>query len=155
MNPDAGVAFGRPPGWSADAKGSATTLTAPDELGGRLDLEPIGPTMHSRCDPKDFAQQTAEALEGFKNPLATSKPKKFNHPYEGAIVEGKGVAKKSGVGQSVQVIVLERKGVAVVTAVIFENRERDAGAEAKQAEESIGTLRTRPPTNAPRSHSRE
>ncbi len=40
---------------------------------------------------------------------------------------------------------LERKGVALVTAVIFENRERKTGDEVKQAEESIGTLRTRPP----------
>ncbi len=35
--------------------------------------------------------------------------------------------------------------MAVVTAVIAENAERNVGAESKQALEAISTLRTRPP----------
>ena len=78
--------------------------------------------------------------------LEPSKAKPFDHPYDGAIVDAKGVSKKTGVTQNVQVIVLVRKGAAVVTAVIAENAERSAaGAEAKQALESVRTLRTRPP----------
>ncbi|HYH62548.1 MAG TPA: hypothetical protein VD766_11840 [Solirubrobacterales bacterium] len=143
-NRDAGIAFGRPPGWKAKAKGSATTLTAPNEL-------VVVSFSVDRTDealalaPKNFAEQTATALGGFKDPLATSKPKPFKHRYEGAVVEGKGVAERTGVGQTVKVIVLERTGVALVTAVIFENRERKTGDEVGQAEKSIGTLRTRPP----------
>ena len=144
VNPDAGIAFGRPPGWKAKSKGSATTLTAPDEL-VLVSISADRTDDALALDPEGFAEQTAAALEGFKRPLAVAKPKKFEHPYEGAIVEGKGVAKRTGVAQAVQVIVLERKGAAVVTAVVFENRERNAAAESKQALEAIGTLRTRPP----------
>jgi len=144
VNSDAGVALGRPPGWKAESNGGATTLTAPDELILiSISLDRTDDAL--ALNPQDFAEQTAAALEGFKDPLATSKPKEFKHPYEAAIVQGKGVVEKTGVGQAVQVIVLERKGAAVVTAVIFENRERDAGAESKQALDAVGTLRTRPP----------
>ena len=86
-------------------------------------------------------------MPGYKKPLEADKSKTFDHPYEGAIAEAKGVSKKTGVHQQVRVIVLERKGVAVVTAVIAENAERtSASAEAKQAEQVIKTLRTRPPS---------
>ena len=87
-------------------------------------------------------------MPGYKKPLEAGKAKSFDHPYDGAIVEAKGVSKKTGVPQRVSVIVLERKGVAVVTAVIAENAERNgAGAEAKQAAAGrSSTLRTRPPS---------
>ena len=145
VNSRAGVAFGRPPGWSAKKKGAVTTLTAPDELvSATIAIDRTDDAL--RGDPKTFATQTAKLLRGYKKPLDPGKAKPFGHEYEGAIVEAKGVAKRSGVRQRVQVIVLERKGVAVVTAVIAENAERaTAGAEAKQALEAVRTLRTRPP----------
>ena len=144
VNAGAGVAFGRPPGWSAKEKGAVTTLTAPDELvSAAITIDRTDDALGG--DPKAFATQTAKLLPGYKKPLDPSKAKQFKHSYEGAIVEAKGVAKKSGVPQRVSVIVLERKGVAVVTAVIAENADEDADAESKQAQEAIATLRTRPP----------
>ena len=145
VNGKAGVAFGRPPGWSAKKKGAVTALTAPDELvSATIAIDRTDEAL--RGDPKTFATQTAKLLPGYKKPLDPGKAKPFGHDYEGAIVEAKGVAKKSGVPQRVRVVVLERKGVAVVTAVIAENAERaGAGVEAKQALEAVRTLRTRPP----------
>ena len=121
-----------------------TTLTAPDELVfAAITIDRTDDALGG--DPKAFATETAELLPGYEKALDPGKAKPFKHPYEGAIVEAKGVAKKSGVPQRVNVIVLERAGVAVVTAVIAENAERNVGAESKQALETISTLRTRPP----------
>jgi len=144
VNRGAGVAFGRPPGWKANSSGSATTLTAPDELVAvAISADRTDDAL--ALDPKEFAAQAAEVLPGFKGKLATSKARPFAHRYEGAVVMAKGVAKGSGVRQRIQAIALERDGVATVSAVIFENRELDPGAEVKQALEAIRTLRTRPP----------
>ena len=122
-----------------------TTLTAPDELvSAAITIDRTDDAL-ARQTRRRSRLQTAELLPGYKKPLDPGKAKPFKHDYEGAIVEAKGVAKKSGVPQRVSVIVLERKGVAVVTAVIAENAERNTGAESKQAQEAIRTLRTRPP----------
>ena len=145
VNRDAGIVFGRPPGWSAKDKGAVTSLTAPDELvSAAITIDRTDDALGG--DPKAFAAETAELLPGYKKPLDPGKAKPFAHAYEGAIAEAKGVAKKSGVSQRVQVVVLERKGVAVVTAVIAANADRGgADAESKQALVAIRTLRTRPP----------
>jgi len=144
VNRAAGVAFGRPPGWSAKDQGSVTELNAPDELvAAKISIDRTDDALS--LDPKAFATQTAKLLPGYKKPLDPGKAKPFGHAYEGAIVEAEGVAKKSGVHQHVQVVVLERKGVAVVTGVVAANAKEDAGAEEKQALESLRTLRTRPP----------
>jgi hypothetical protein len=144
VNRDAGVAFGRPPGWDAKSMGPLTTLNAPDALvSATITIDRTDDAL--RVEPKEFATQTAELVPGYKKPLEPGKANPFDHEYEGAIAEAKGVAKKSGVPQILRVVVLERKGVAVVTAVIAENSKRDAGAEARQALEAMRTLRTRPP----------
>ena len=145
VNADAGIAFGRPPGWDARARGTTTRLTAPDELvSATISVDRTGEALAG--DPGDAATQTAEALGGYRKPLEPGKPKRFPSPYEAAVVEAKGTS-EAGVEQTARVVVLERKGVAVVTAVVAENAERAAAkAEAKQALESIETLRTRPPS---------
>ena len=145
VNADAGIAFGRPPGWAAKDPGAVTTMTAPDELVSlTVTVDRTNDALGG--EPAAFAAQTAELLPGYRKALEPGKAKRFDHPYDGAIAEAEGVAKKSGVRQRVRVIVLERKGVAVVTAVIAENaQEAAAKAEAEQAQDAIGTLRTRPP----------
>jgi hypothetical protein len=146
VNRTAGIAFGRPPGWSANDRGAVTSLTAPDQLvSATITIDRTNDALSG--DPKASATRTAELLPGYEKPLKPSKPKPFGQEYDGAIVEAEGVAKKSGVRQRVRVIVLERKGVAVVTAVIAANaQEENAKPEAKQAEEAVKTLRTRPPS---------
>jgi len=145
VNREVGIALGRPPGWSAKARGVTTTLTAPDGLvSATISVDRTDDAL--KVDPKEFASRTAELVPGYKDALKPSVPKPFKHPYKGAIAEAKGVAEKSGVRQRVRVVVLEREGVAVVTVVIAENVDRNASAEARQALASIETLRTRPPS---------
>ncbi|MDQ2675510.1 MAG: hypothetical protein M3Y34_01760 [Actinomycetota bacterium] len=146
VNRKAGIAFGRPPGWAAKDSGAVTTVTAPDELVSvTIAVDRTDDALGG--EPAAFATQTAELLPGYRKALDPDKAKRFGHVYDGAITEAEGVAKKSGVRQRVRVIVLERKGVAVVTAVIAQNaREQKATPEGKQAQEAIKTLRTRPPS---------
>jgi hypothetical protein len=138
-----GLALGRPPGWDARDQGVATRLTAPDQLvvmsvsADRTD-EAIA------ADPGTLAVRTFSALRGYEGALDPSEPTPFKHRYEASEVRGEGVAADGGLRQRLRVIVLRRKGVAVVTAVIAENAEVGAKAEVEQALEAVGTLRTRP-----------
>ena len=144
LNADVGVAFGRPPGWSAKAKGNVSTLVAPDGLvSATITIDRTDDALAG--GPKDFATETAELLPSYEEPLAPGEAEPFEHPYQGAVAEAEGVAERSGVSQRVRVVVLERDGVAVVTAIIAENAREDAGAEARQALKAVATLRTRPP----------
>ena len=59
-------------------------------------------------------------------------------------MRGEGVSASTGVPQRLRVVVLEREGATVVTAVIAENAKEKAPAEVKQALEALRTLRTRP-----------
>jgi len=144
VNRGGGVAFGRPPGWSAKAKGSTTTLTAPDGLVSiTITIDRTSDAL--RVEPEDFALRTAELLPGYEQPLEPEEAKQFKHEYDAAITEAEGVREKDGLRQISRVVVIEREGVAVVTSVIAENAEENAGAEAEQALAAIATLRTRPP----------
>ena len=144
LNRDAGIALGRPPGWSARGQGGLTTLKAPDDLvAATITVDRTDDALSG--NPRDFATQTIELLPGYEKPIDSGKARSFAHRYDAAIAEGEGVAKRSGVRQRVRVVALERPGAAVVTAVVAENAERNAGAEAKQALEAVRTLRTRPP----------
>jgi hypothetical protein len=145
VNRDGGIAFGRPPGWAADAKGATTSLTAPDGLVSvSIAIDRTDDAL--ALDPKDFAVQTAELVPGYKKPLEPRRAKRFKHEYEAAATQAKGVREDGGLRQRIRVVVLERSGLAVVTAVIAENAEEKAAAlEAKQALDAIATLRTRPP----------
>jgi hypothetical protein len=145
VNADAGIAFGRPPGWSARSRGTTTTLTAPDELvSATITIDRTDEALQGT--PERFASQTAEALDGYQKPLTPGKPKPFEHPYEGAVVDAEGVAAESKVRQEVRVVVLERNGVAVVSAVVAAHADREAATkELRQALGALRTLRTRPP----------
>ena len=138
-----GLALARPPGWKATEKGVATFLIAPDELvvmsvsADRSDEALSG-------DVETLAVRTFRALEGYEGKLDPSEPTPLKHGYHAYEVEGKGVSAETGVRQNLRVIVLEREGTTVVTAVIAENAKEKAPAEVRQALESLRTLRTRP-----------
>jgi hypothetical protein len=138
-----GLALGRPPGWRATRKGVATFLIAPDKLvvmslsADRSDEALAG-------DPEALAVRTFGALEGYEGVLDPSEPTPFKHEYDAYEVEGQGVSVETGVRQNLRVIVLEREGATVVTAVVAENAKEKAPAEVRQALESLRTLRTRP-----------
>jgi hypothetical protein len=138
-----GLSFGRPPGWSAKTKGVATLLTAPDGLVvmsltvDRTDEALAG-------EPPVAATETFSVLQGYEGELDPSEPRPFRHRYEAAQAEGEGVAADTGVPQRLRVVVLEREGVAVVTAVIADNAKERAPAEVRQAVQALRTVRTRP-----------
>jgi hypothetical protein len=138
-----GLVFGRPPGWSVSEEGVATQLTAPDQLvvmsltADRTDEALAG-------DPATLATRTFSALQGYEGELDPSEPRRFKHRYEASEVRGEGVSASTGVPQRLRVIVLERPGATVVTAVIAENAREKAPAEVDQALDTVRTLRTRP-----------
>ena len=138
-----GLAFGRPPGWSMGTDGVATQLTAPDQLvvmsltADRSDEALAG-------DPATLAARTFASLEGYEGELDPSEPRRFKHRYDASEVRGEGVSASTGLPQRLRVVVLEREGVAVVTAVIAENANERAPAEVEQALDTLRTLRTRP-----------
>jgi len=138
-----GIAFGRPPGWQVKRRGVATLLEAPD----RLVVMSISADRSNEAlmgDPRTFAVQTFSALEGYEGELDPSEPQRFRHRYNAFEVKGRGVAADSGVRQRMRLIVLEREGAAVVTAVIAENADVGAPGEVRQALQALRTLRTRP-----------
>ena len=95
-------------------------------------------------DIEGLAVDTFAVLEGYKGKLKPSKPRKFAHRYAGYQVRGDARAKKTGVPQRLRVIVLEREGRTVVTAVMAENSKEKAPDEVKQAYQALRSLRTGP-----------
>jgi hypothetical protein len=138
-----GLALGRPPGWDARERGVATRLTAPDEL-VVMSLSADRTDEALAADPRTLAVRTFAALQGYEGKLDPSEPRPFDHRYDAYVVKGEGVSAETGVRQRLRLIVLERPGVAVVTAVIAENAKIGARLEADQALAALGTLRTRP-----------
>ena len=141
-NRTAGITFGRPPGWDVAEDGVLTVIRAPDELVVlSVSVDRTGEALAG--EPGSFATETAKLLPGYRRPLDPSKPKPFEHRYPGSSVTAEGIA-DGGFEQRVEVIVLEREGAAVVTAVVAENAEEGARAEVRQALESVASLRTQP-----------
>jgi hypothetical protein len=138
-----GLEFGRPPGWKATRRGSATLLIAPDKL-VVMSLSADRTDEAVAADTEMLAVDTFAALEGYERRLDPSEPRKLGHRYEAYQVRGDGVAKKTGVRQRLRVIVLEREGSTVVTAVMAENSKEKAPDEVKQAYQALRSLRTRP-----------
>jgi hypothetical protein len=138
-----GLVFGRPPGWKARPRGIATLLTAPDKL-VVMSLAADRSDDALAADPRNLAVETFAALEGYEGKLDPSEPRPLKHRYEGFQARGEGVAGSTGVPQRLRVIVLEREGATVVTAVIAENAKEKAPEEVEQALEVVRTLRTRP-----------
>jgi hypothetical protein len=138
-----GLGFGRPPGWKATERGTATLLTAPDKL-VVMSLSVDRTDEALAGDPRTLAVDTFQALEGYEGELDPSEPRRFKHRYDAFQAEGRGVAASSEVPQALRVIVLEREGVAVVTAVLAENAKEKAAFEVRQALDTVRTVRTRP-----------
>jgi len=138
-----GLALGRPPGWEATKKGVATLLIAPDEL-VVMSVSADRSDEALAANQPTLAAETFAALEGYKGTLDPSDPRRFKHRYDAFQVEGQGVSAKTKVRQNLRVVVLEREGSTVVTAVIAENAKEKAPAEVRQALDALRTLRTRP-----------
>lgn len=91
----------------------------------------------------EFATRAFDGLDKkrYAGTLGAAAPHYFNHLYDGVTVAGKGRVPGSGFAQNVAVIVLRRDGLANFTVVIASNAKRASGAERRQAERMVGTLR--------------
>jgi len=142
-----GLEIGRPPGWKATERGSATLLIAPDKL-VVMSLSADRSDGAVEANTETLAVDTFAVLEGYRGKLKPSKPRRFGHRYDAYQVRGDARARKTGVPQRLRLIVLEREGATVVTAVMAENSKEKAPDEVKQAYQSLRSLRTRPPRRA-------
>ena len=142
VNQAQGFALGRPPGWAASENGGATQFLAPDELVAMF-VSADRTDEALAVSPEEYATRTMVALDGFDE-VDPGEPKKFKGHYDGAVIDGTATASGSGVKQNLKVIVLQRKGVVSVTAVIASNAKQDSEGETDQAVEAVRTLRTRP-----------
>jgi hypothetical protein len=83
--------------------------------------------------------------------LGVGKPHPFGHLYDAVAVAGKGKLRGSGFAQDVELIVLRRAGLANFTVVVASNAAHATGAERRQAERMVRTLRDEPADGSARS----
>lgn len=143
LNRRAGIAIGEPPGWTTRDRGTTTVLRSPDKLIA------ITITADRTDDALDipleqFAARTFAALPGFEGELQPSEPRRFKARYPAAQVQGRGTAADTGVRQRLRVVVMRRKGIVTVVAVIAENARRADKVFSRNAVEAVQTIRTRP-----------
>lgn len=137
-----GFILGRPPGWKPKRSGSSLTLIAPDKLVAvtvSTDRTPSGLAIGTRS----FATRTARSLGGYKGKLEPSKPRPFRHRYAASQVVER-ARSRDGVPQELRVVVMRRPRLVTFSAVIARNAKRRDAAEAEQAIEIVGTVRSRP-----------
>lgn len=142
-NRAAGFALGRPPGWAARDNGTATTLTAPDEL-VVLTISADRTADALGLAPTDFATATIGALQGYEKPPEPGAARRFRHRYDAAWVRAEATAARTGVRQELAVVVVRREELAVVTAVVAASARHTAAAERRDALRAVRTVRTRP-----------
>jgi hypothetical protein len=149
-----GFEIGVPPGWGegkacgkrAPAAASGTTLLcSPDRL-VTLNVSVDRTNEALEVEPSEAATRTAEAIsaQNFDGKLDPGSPKRVKGHYNGASLSTEG--KAGNVDQEVEVYVLQREGIAVITAVIAANADENADAGVKLAEEAVLSLRTKPVT---------
>ena len=153
-NDDQGFEIGVPPGWGegkacgkrAPAAASGTTLLcSPDRL-VTLNISVDRTNEALEVEPSDAAARTAEAIsaQNFDGKLNPGSPKPVKGHYDGATLSAEGRA--GNVNQEVEVFVLQREGIAVITTVIAANADESAGEGVKLATEAVLSLRTEPVT---------
>jgi hypothetical protein len=140
-NPAGGFALGLAPGWTAREDGTRSLIRSLDRL--------VAVTISAdRTDealalaPEASAIRTLEALEGFQGVVRPGNPRPFRHRYDAVEVEASGTA--VGIRQRLRLVFLRRDDLAVITALVAENAEQHAGAQAATALEMLRTLRTQP-----------
>jgi len=151
-NDTQGFEIGVPPGWgegkpcgkAAPSEAAGTTLLCSHDRLVTLNVSVDRTDEALALSPSDAATRTAEALsaQNFDGRLDAGGPKPVKAHYGGASVSGTGKAGK--VEQDVEVYVLEREGIAAITAVIAANADENADAGVKLAARAVETLRTKP-----------
>ena len=135
-----GFVLGLAPAWTARELGTRSLIQSPEQL--------VAVTISAdRTDdavalaPDASAIRTLEALTTFEG-LRAGDPQPFRHRYDAIEVEASGTA--NGIRQRLSLVLLRREGFVVITALVAENAEQDARAQAATALRMLRTLRTQP-----------
>lgn len=141
VNPRAGFAIARPPGWSARDRRRSSLMRSPDRLAA-VTISADRSEGGLALPLNEFATRVADALRGFRR-LKTEPPRPFRARYDAVAVAGRGQA-KGGVPQRVLVVVERRAGLATYTAVVATNAKRAAGRHRDEIRRMLRSLRGRP-----------
>lgn len=144
VNTAGGFVLGLPPGWTAKELGASALVRSFDELVS-IQVTPDRTAEAIHFDPGKFATRALEAVPGYEGHLVASKPKRYDHRYDGVSVKATGVAKGSGVHQDVELIFLVRPKVVAFTVLVAANADPAAADARALATDVVATLRSRPP----------
>jgi hypothetical protein len=137
-----------PPGWTAQPapETTGTLVRSPRKLVA-VSITADRTDEAFALAPDIYAERTLAALSGFQGGVREQGAvRSFRHPYDGAQIEGEGVAEHNQVLQELHVIVLRRDRMVTVIAVVAANAKPRAAKEQRLALDMVRTIRSRPPT---------
>jgi hypothetical protein len=140
-NAAGGFALGLAPGWRSREIGTRSLIRSPERLVA-LTISADRTDNALALEPGASAIRTLEALPGFEGGVDPGDPRPLRHRYQAVQVEATGTSK--GIRQRLRLVLLRRDDVAVITALVAENADQDAGAQAETALAMLRTLRTQP-----------
>jgi hypothetical protein len=141
VNHRAGFAIGRPPGWRAERKGSATLLRSPDQLVA-VSISADRTTEAIEFPLAEYARSAARALPRFKR-LNIRSPRRFKAHYKAQAVSATGKT-KDGLRQRLLFVAMRRDQLVTYAVLIARNVEKDSGFYSREALRMLRTLRGRP-----------
>jgi hypothetical protein len=141
VNHRAGFAIGRPPGWRAEGKGSATLLRSPDQLVA-VSISADRTTEAIDFPLAEYARSAARALPRFKR-LNIRAPRSFKAHYKAQAVSATGKT-KDGLRQRLLFIALRRGQIVTYAVLIARNVEKASSFYNREALRMVRTLRGRP-----------
>lgn len=146
-NPAGGFAFGLPPGWQARDRGTTTLVRSFDRLVA-ISISPDRTDRALALPPGKFATRVAEAIPAFDPDLDPFRPRPYEHRYDAAIVKAEGRAESTGVDQNLSAIVLRRRRIVTLTAIVTATAKPSAEEAREVARGVVRTLRSRPVAGA-------
>lgn len=146
-----GLQIGVPSGWKSRIAGRSLLMRSPDHLVA-LSLAASRGEAALSTPPAKFARRAFASLTGYRHDLVAGPVRSIGAtPLDTAAVRAQGVAKRSGVRQKVELVVLRRDHIVSYTAVIAANAKLAPHGEIDLARRILRTLRDRPPAQAARS----
>ena len=151
-----GVAFGLPPEWVQGGACLGGTKQSEKTAGAIVVCSPNLLTTVSvaadrsraalALDPQAFAGHTVAALDKaqYGGTLHTGPPQPFGHIYDAAAIDARGHLKGRKFPSNLRVIVLRREDLANFTVVIATNAKRSSGAQSREADQIVKTIRDQP-----------
>lgn len=146
-----GLQIGVPSGWKSRIAGRSLLMRSPDHLVA-LSLAASRGEAALSTPPAKFARRAFASLTGYRHDLVAGPVRSIGAtPLDTASVRAQGVAKRGGVRQKVELVVLRRDHIVSYTAVIAANAKLAPHGEIDLARRILRTLRDRPPAQAARS----